>query len=193
MDNSLSNSARHFHLSDDTVSRLRARDESAYKDLVERAFNPLARYAYSFVQSFDVAKDIAQGVLVWIWFNCETLDTRGVSLAAYLYKAVRYKALNVLRENATQTRYADALQEETMDNHTSLHAEPGERANPEAPLSSLEHMLGALTEKQRTAVTLRYGHELKLEEVAGVLGISVKNTRVILDRAIARMRSVFAK
>lgn len=178
-----------FTLSPGILPRLRARDEEAYKELVEKGFTPLARYAYSFVRSFDVAKDIAQDVLVWVWYQGEGLDPKG-SLEAYLYGAVRHKALNMLREDATRARYAESVIAETEEEGSGYSSdETG--SSPGQPLSSLEDMLAILTEKQRTAVTLRYGQELKLEEVAAVLGISVKNTRVLLERAINRMKSSF--
>ena len=49
-----------------------------------------------------------------------------------------------------------------------------------------------LTAREREAVALRFGSELNSSEIAAVLGVSPSAARMLVHRAIARLREVMA-
>ena len=49
-------------------------------------------------------------------------------------------------------------------------------------------MLDRLDEKERTVVVLRYFHDLKLEDIAGILGENVNTVKARLYRTLKKMR-----
>jgi RNA polymerase sigma factor for flagellar operon FliA len=57
---------------------------------------------------------------------------------------------------------------------------------------SLEHAIGALPEQDRTVITLYYGEELLLREIADVLGVTESRVSQIHTRALYRLNRELA-
>ena len=75
-----------------------------------------------------------------------------------------------------------------------MHA-PAEPAAPEAIASQqlLAHMfrrLDELSAQQRTALVLRYGHDLPVPEIAQLLGVEPATAKTHLVRGLARLRDL---
>jgi RNA polymerase sigma-70 factor (ECF subfamily) len=69
----------------------------------------------------------------------------------------------------------------------------GARGEPSVAAADPDHArllaeLDALPAKQKAAVVLRYGHELAIDEIAGVLDVGVETVKTHLKRALARLR-----
>lgn len=70
------------------------------------------------------------------------------------------------------------------------------RPSPEAELLAREELgavwgaLDALSGQQRAVFLLRYGEEMPLEEIGGVLGIKVGTVKAQLARAIGKLRQI---
>jgi RNA polymerase sigma-70 factor (ECF subfamily) len=168
-------------------------DVAAFEAMV-RAYGPrLARFAVGLLGSREDAEDIAQDVLWRVW------EGRGawrptVSLRAYLFTAVRNRALNLLQRGRIRARYQAAMQ------HRAQHdAELQEIANPAAALeeeeervavtTALRRAFAGLTERQQSAVRLRYEHGLTFPEVAAALAVSLSAAEKIVARAIRALRA----
>ena len=90
----------------DWTARLRSGDTAVF-ELIYRAYHlVLWKYAYQFVHSRDAAQDIVQDVFVDLWDRRETLEIRK-TLEAYLFIAVRNRAMDVVRH---ETRIAQAAE-----------------------------------------------------------------------------------
>ena len=169
-------------LSADIITRLRIRDESAYRELFERAWSTLFAIAAAIVQSRDIAEDVVQGVIYRLWRQGERLAIHG-DLGDYLVTAVRNAALTALRDDKRlrqrHDRLAAALAQEEDELRTS--GDDGGTAWDEE-LAKLRRILATLTEHQRTAFTLRYGRGLTNAEIAGILGISLKGAEQLTAR-----------
>jgi hypothetical protein len=101
-----------FELAPELIERVRSRDVLAFDTLVQIAFEPLVRFAYSFVHTQD-AEDIVQDVFVRVWQLGSTWHPTG-SAAAYLLAAVRNEALKVLRHRRVAARYEEHIQGEWL-------------------------------------------------------------------------------
>jgi len=60
-------------------------------------------------------------------------------------------------------------------------------------LAALLHSLDALSAQQRTALVLRYGHDLPVPEVAHLLGVELATAKTHLVRGLARLRDLMEK
>jgi len=172
-------------LSSGILDRLRTRDETAYVELVDKAFPILVRFAYSIVGNRDAAQDVVQGVLCQIWEKGSALAPHG-SVEAYLYAAVRNESLKIERSRAIHRRHEGRVSDALA---------------PENPLSVDDAMvvdeltrqylraLGNLTERQRTAFVLRYTDERTINEVAHILGVTARATERLLARATETLRA----
>lgn len=78
----------------------------------------------------------------------------------------------------------------------SLPAIQGRGDTPEEQVIRAERfkqvilLLDHLTENERDVVGLRYGSELKYQEIAEVMGISIDHVGVLLHRALGKLRDV---
>ncbi len=57
-------------------------------------------------------------------------------------------------------------------------------------LAAMIHKLDDLSAQQRTALVLRYGHDLPVAEVAGMLGVELATAKTHLVRGLARLRDL---
>jgi RNA polymerase sigma factor (sigma-70 family) len=171
-----STSAGLLTLAPDLVARLQARDEAAFDEVLTSAGARLVSFAASIVGSRDVAEDIVQDVLLGIWRRGTAFDPHGAPLAHWLFTATRHTALSWLRsETRAQRRARRAMEEQpvvTIDDDSPWDEE----------LAALRRALETLTEHQRTAFTLRYGHDLTIAEIAGLLGITQKGAERLFTR-----------
>ena len=75
------------------------------------------------------------------------------------------------------------------------HASPSTAPGPEERFEgspALLDALGALSEREREVIALRYGGDLSGAEVAAVLNLSVANAQQICSRALRRLRDALA-
>jgi RNA polymerase sigma-70 factor (ECF subfamily) len=175
------------------IEGIRRGDVAAFEAMV-RAYGPrLARFAIGLLGSREDAEDITQDVLWRVW------DGRGawrppVSLRAYLFTAVRNRALNLLQRSRIRARYQAAM------HHMAQHdAELYAIRSPAATLdeeeervavtAALRRAFAGLTERQQSAVRLRYEHGLTLPEVAAALAVSLSAAEKIVARAIRALRA----
>lgn len=168
-----------FTLPDDILPRLRSREEGAYRELVKHAFGPMVRFAHGFVHSYDLASDVVQEVFVRIVEMGERFDPQG-PLVAYLYAAVRNRALNMLRgENREAAR---AVRAATVMPQL-------ENSGQSEPDSNMGEFLAMLTELQSTAIRLRFVEQRTIPEIAHTLGISVTSTERLIRRALSTLKA----
>jgi RNA polymerase sigma-70 factor, ECF subfamily len=172
------------------VERIR-RGETAAFEAVTRRYGPrLVQFAASLIGAADDAEDVVQDVLWGIWDSRLTFRP-SVSLQAYLLGSVRNRALNVLARRKVRANYRDRVS--LGDPAAPDPPTPAETllANEEAQgrHRMLERAFAALTEKQRTAIQLRYSTGLPMADVAAALGVSISATERLVSRALKVLRS----
>jgi len=97
---------------------------------------------------------------------------------AWLLTTARRRALNVIRDRQRAARRAPAP--------------PGDDADPRVTDERLTRLVAAamarLSERDQAAVLLRFVQDCSPGEIAGTLGISVPASRVVVHRAVKRLR-----
>lgn len=170
------------------VARIRAGDESAFERLFREQYKALRRYAITLLHRDDVAEDVVQAVFLGMWARREELAVRS-SLRAYLYAAVHHRAVQVLRQERVRDRHVVATLLPGPEVEASL---PGQWPDGVLVGEELEGVLRAAIEalapRTREAFELRRFQELSYEEIATVMGISVKTVGVHIGRALAELR-----
>lgn len=74
--------------------------------------------------------------------------------------------------------------------HGEATAHPPEALADQQALASLLGRLEDLSAQQRTALVLRYGHDLPVAEVAALLGVELATAKTHLVRGLARLRDL---
>ena len=173
---------------DSEVARLRRGDSEALAALLGRYQNRLYRYLVRFVREPATAEDLFQQTWLRVVQHIRRYDPRR-SFEAWLFSVARNLAIDHLR------RYRpDSLDEPTPS------GEPRGARIAATRLGALEIVLareraGRLAEAleelpliYREVLTLRFEEEMKLEEIADVLGTPLSTVKTRLRRALEGLR-----
>ncbi|MEP6494882.1 MAG: sigma-70 family RNA polymerase sigma factor [bacterium] len=80
-------------------------DDVAFESLFRAHYAELCRFAYQYVRSSEAAEDLVQDVFAGLWAARETV-TVTTSVRAYLYAAVRNRAINTRRHQVVAAEWA---------------------------------------------------------------------------------------
>ncbi|WP_090608162.1 RNA polymerase sigma-70 factor [Parapedobacter koreensis] len=155
--------------------------ERAFEEAFKTNFKALHAYAYTMLQDENVAEEIVQTVFLKLWENRERLAIH-TSLRAYLYKSVYHDTLNHLKHKKVQRKYIA----EAMMAHKQEQA--AEVAADKELQRQLQEALRQLPEKCRTVFQLSRFEELKYQEIADRLGISLKTVEAHMAKALKSLR-----
>ena len=182
----------------DLLTRLRAGDEAAFADLVERYHPAMIRLALLHVRSRAVAEEVAQDAWLGLLRGLDGFQERS-SLRTWLFRIVVNRAISTgIRERVHVPVGDDEL--ETSDGRFSQDGwwvtPPGhwadevlDRISAPALIARAREVIAELSPLQRSVVTLRDVDGLSSAEVCTVLDITEVNQRVQLHRARNRIRS----
>ena len=172
------------------VALIQSGDDAAF-ETVFRLFAPsLCSFAAHLVGSRDLAADLVQDVFLRVWRSRAQLHIRD-GLQAYLYRAVRNRALDVLAHAHIEDRWVARSTERGVN-------EPVQSPRVEHEIDArdltraLEHALHRLPERQRQIFLLRWKEEMGYAEIADLLRISPRTVEVHMHRAIHTLRAELA-
>jgi RNA polymerase sigma-70 factor (ECF subfamily) len=185
----------------DLVSRLRAGDESAFVELVERHHGQLIRLAGSFVARAETAEDIAQETWLALLNGIDRFEGRS-SLRTWLFQicANRARSIGEREHRTVPTERVEAAVDAEQFTPTGVWTSPptpwpelARQTSDDAQLvAEVRRAIASLPALQQTVVTLRDVDGLTSKEVCEVLDISDVNQRVLLHRARGRIRRLVA-
>ena len=159
------------------------RARAALDAVVTAYFDRLARFVYGLVMSVDIAEDVVQDVLVRVWDARHAVRPEQ-SLRAYLFTAVRRRALDVLKHHTVEVRHASTL---GLDTTVTLAVD--DQLDSEAVAHTVRLAITQLSERRQTALRLRYEEGLPFALVAEVMGISEKAAKDLTARAVREIRA----
>jgi RNA polymerase sigma-70 factor (ECF subfamily) len=195
----------------DLVALLRAGDEEAISQLVERWTPAMFRLARSFVASPQSAEDVVQEAWLGMLSGLARFEGRS-SLRTWTFTILVNRArTRGAREARTVPQPPLATRggpgaddwfpgpgDEAARTWSSIDAASRWDTAPESALLSREALLeldravSALPQRQRQVVTMRDIGGMSAEEVCAALGITAANQRVLLHRARAALRTALA-
>jgi RNA polymerase sigma-70 factor (ECF subfamily) len=166
----------------DLVARLKRRDHRGYMQLFDDYFKPLHRFATRLVGDHEAASDIVQSVFIALYERAHRIEP-DIKLAAWLTTATRNRCLNYLRDLRVELRdkalYLQAYEE----------ADALEYLDDEALILKIREIMQELPGKCREICELRFYHNLKLEEIAERLSLSLNTVKVQLHRGVRAMKA----
>ena len=156
---------------------------SNFKIVFETNFDRLVNYANSFLNDSNLSEDMVQEVFLRLWEKRMELQIQ-ISLKEYLFRSVRNKCINTLRNQKLvaiyQNEYSNKRGEEqlfTFQNNTDENIQLLYRA--------IEH----LTPKRKQI--LHYGlFGMKNQEIAEIMGVSVNTLKTQKSQAYRKLRTM---
>ncbi len=174
------------------IVRIRADDQEAFAEVFHTYNRQLCSFACRYAGSRELAADIVQDVFLWIWRQRHSWEVRG-ALRIYLYRAVRNRALDILKHQAIERRRAAEAKAEHRALAMGQGAAPPDRALDLDTLAlAVERALADMPERRRQIFLLRWKHGLSYAEVGAQLGIKVKTVENQLSRVLHFLRERLA-
>jgi RNA polymerase sigma-70 factor (ECF subfamily) len=169
--------------STESFSAIRLGDLSAFEMMFKTYYKPLCRYASTFVGDPEDAEEIVQSAFIGIWEKRQNIDIT-TSVKAYLYRAIRNACLNEIKHQKVKQLYAD---------HELKAGERYAEATDQGTLrgeleEKIKVALLALPEQCRIIFQLSRFEELKYQEIADQLNLSVKTVENQMGKALKIMR-----
>ena len=136
-----------------------------------------------YVKDFETSEEIVQEAFLSLWEKRETIDM-AQPVKAYLVTIIRNKCLNWLRDNKKFNTDILRFEEYLPDNEYVT----ADKLVENEILKSIENAVKELPEKCREIFTLSRFGNLKYQEIADHLQISVKTVETQMSKALQHMR-----
>lgn len=170
------------------MARLAAGDGEALEPLMERHYRRLFRIALAYLRETDAALDAVQETFVKAFQSARSWDG-SADAGPWLTRIAVNHAIDRYRRGKRRERAEAPMPEGDHDERLGADEPSPERKVLGRELGErIDAALRALPETQRAVFVLRHHEEMKLEEIAGMLGISLGTVKSSLHRAIRRLR-----
>ena len=167
------------------VKRVQARDEIAFREIVERYQSKVFSIIFGFLRNRNDAEDIAQQVFAKIYFSIKNFDFRS-SLLTWIYKITVNECYDYLRKK----RVRKLVYESDFSEEDAQRMEASEPAtNPRPPIDTrlaqrdlILKLLSKLSEEDRSLMLLKEVEGHSVEELAQMTGLNENTIKVKLFR-----------
>lgn len=158
-------------------------DKASFEMLFKGHFTSLCYFAQKYVKDFEAAKEIVQDAFLNLWEKRESIDMDR-PVKSYLTMIIHNKCTNYLRDNRKFDTYIlhvenllDVAEYEDADSIVEKELE-----------AKIEIALNELPEKCREVFVMNRYQNLKYQEIADKLQISVKTVETQMSKALQHMR-----
>ncbi len=166
---------------DKLITGIKNNSEAAFDELFRKYYQKLVYFALKMIKNHDSANEVVQDLFVNFWEKRHQLEPR-VSLQAYLYRAVYNNCIHLIKKE--KLYQGDEL---------NLMNEPGEDFKNLLEENELELRIFNLIEQLPTECKrifkLSRFDELKYQEIADKLNLSVKTVETQMSRALKFLRN----
>ncbi len=158
-------------------------DRATFVHLYRSHYDAVFRYCVHRLFERTAAEDVTSDVFLKVVENIHRFKGNEQQFRCWLYRIATNGVNNYLRKTARRSRLLKVVCEQA----NSRVANCGESAEK---LAVLKEAVFALKPRYQTIITLRFFENLKLTEIAEVLGSSPGTIRSQLARALVKLRKV---
>ncbi|MFH0866002.1 MAG: RNA polymerase sigma-70 factor [Bacteroidota bacterium] len=158
-------------------------DEVTFEKLFRNHFKGLTWFAVRYVKDVETAREIVQDAFTNLWEKRNTIDM-SKSVKSYLASSVYNKSLNYIRDNKKFDR--DILTFENLFPDAAY--EQTDRLITSELDQKIKEAINELPEKCREVFVMSRFQNLKYQEIADKLQISVKTVETQMSKALQHMR-----
>jgi RNA polymerase sigma-70 factor (sigma-E family) len=157
--------------------------DERFAAFVRTQTDALLKTAYLLTRNGPDAEELVQDTLVWLyprWLQVEAAEHQ----LAYVRKAVVNRFLAGQRRMSSTEVHLD----ESYEVYSERSATQDQTDEVDERMA-IWRELGALSERQRAAIVLRFFHDLPDDEVAAALDCRVGTVRSLISRALVALRT----
>ena len=144
-------------------------------------YKALVIYAKTILKDANEAEDIVQQVFITIWEKRTSMEVH-TSLKALLYKSVHNACLNKIKQQVVRSKYAADAQH----NHQKMATDDG--LHRKELQKSIENAVSAMPDQCGRIFKMSRFDQLKYQEIADELGLSVKTVENQMGKALKIMK-----
>jgi RNA polymerase sigma-70 factor (ECF subfamily) len=173
---------------EDLIEALRNGDENALRTLVDLHTPSIYRFSVRYTGDESLAQDICQEVFLKVYRYARRYKP-GMPFKTWLFTIVRNTSIDLARAYSYRKIHSlDTVDEAEIielgnRSHSRKTQTPEEDYSSKETAQMLESALGALPEKQRTAMLLKYYEEMSIKEIAEIMETTVSSVESLLVRA----------
>ena len=174
------------------IDRFCTGDHAAFHELVGRHKKKIYFLAYDITGDHHEAEDISQEVFIKMYRSLKAFR-RDAKMSSWLYQITVNASIDSLRKKSS--RQATPISEfDRLSIQESLAASGAYAFDPLRSTESsqiqnhISQALKKISPKERTIFVMRHYNDLKLNEIAEVLGITIGTVKSLLFRAIRKLR-----
>ena len=158
-------------------------DDQSFEFLFRSHFKGLCQFAIGYVKDEEAAREIVQDSFVSLWMKRDSIDL-SKPVKTYLSTTVRNKCLNYLRD--TRKFSGELLALENLS-ESATYEQPDKLIEQDIR-EQIDAAISELPEKCREVFILNRFENLKYQQIADKLGISVKTVETQMSKALRRLR-----
>jgi RNA polymerase sigma-70 factor, ECF subfamily len=175
------------NLDSDILLAIRQGNERVFETVFRKHYQALCNYACGILKDMDDAEEVVQSIFMKFWEQREGIEIN-VSLKSYLYRAVHNTCLNRLKHLKIQEVHKQYVGNYYEENHDSA-TEIMDKVELE---NRIADALEKLPEQCRLIFKMSRFEELKYQEIADKLGLSIKTIENQIGKALRIMRAELA-
>lgn len=173
-------------IEEDLVSRAVKGDGEAFTQLYEEHFDKVYRYIYLRLGDQAESEDLTQDVFMKALEAISSYKWRSLPFASWLFRIAHNKVIDYLRKQGNVEKVA--VEDVTL----SAESDPLLIAERNIEIERLVEGVKNLSPAQREVISLRFGAELSIAEVAKVLGKSPGTVKALQYNGIAALKNMLA-
>lgn len=170
------------------VSLIKNDNYAAFTTIYERYGKPLYLFIRSKLDGGEISKDVLQDLFVSLWEKRQTLVLED-SLKAYLYRAARYKIIDIYRKHATYRKYLHQLIEHFDEKPHSVMDTVENKSRTQDLFEAINH----LPDRMKEIFMLSRFEHLSTEQISTHLGLSQQTVKNQISEALKILRTVYVK
>ena len=168
------------------VRRVQARDEMAFREIVERYQAKVFSIIFGILRNHNDAEDIAQQVFSKIYFSIKNFDFRS-SLLTWIYKITVNECYDYLRKKRVRKLvYESDFSEEDAQRMQNTDAAIDQAPAADTRLAQRDligKLMGKLSSEDRSLLLLKEVEGHSVEELSQMTGMNENTIKVKLFRA----------
>ena len=178
------------------VARVQARDEMAFRDIVERYQSKVFSIIYGILRNRNDAEDISQQVFAKVYFSIRNFDSRS-SLLTWIYKITVNECYDYLRKKRVRKLvYESDFSEDDAKRMEASEPAVDRKAPADVRLAQrdmLLKMLDKVSPEERSLILMKEVEGHSVEELAQMTGLNENTIKVKLFRTRQKLLKAAAR
>lgn len=174
------------------VDRFCGGDHTAFHELVGQYKKKIYFLAYDITGDHQEAEDISQEVFIKMFRSLKNFR-RDAKMSSWLYQITVNASIDSLRKKSSKPkRSIDEFEQiniqEQLLGGTVQSLDPQRSAESSQIQNHISKALQKISPKERTVFVMRHYNDLKLNEIAEILNVTIGTVKSLLFRAIKKLR-----